>query len=173
MGALGSGRPCCDSFGSFRPRWFGRGRILRGFHADFRPRFRLDLASSPGIPIETLPLRMLFGQVGGDAARLLPCVGKVFSFRMISDTRIECRDAKSSIASCASGKKSTTPSALIKLWAISLPSSSCARSHPNERNEKCHPSTGRVHKVALVSTSGVNSNNRFLGSLSCVRFRGG
>ena len=34
------------------PRWFARGQILNPFSAAFRPLFRLDLASPPGIPSE-------------------------------------------------------------------------------------------------------------------------
>jgi hypothetical protein len=42
---------------------------------------------------------------------------------------------KNSIPSFGSGETSATPCALISSWAISLPASSCSKTHLNERNE--------------------------------------
>jgi beta-lactamase regulating signal transducer with metallopeptidase domain len=44
------------------------------------------------------------------------------------------------------GKTSTIPCVITSRSATSPRSSSCRAVHLNERNEKCHPSTGRVHK---------------------------
>jgi hypothetical protein len=50
--ALGQHNP--QTSASFS-QWFGRGRILSLIYADFRPLFRLGVASPPGIPCEIVP----------------------------------------------------------------------------------------------------------------------